>query len=152
MAKMKMKFPIQETVGIIGGSIAAGFVNKIVSDKLPNVPKFVGALLPAALGLFLAGQKNAIVKNAGLGMIAAGGANLAKAFLPGIGAGIDDLIGDPADQSILSLPADQSILAGDDYMGEDFVGEDFVGEEFVGAGDDLLAGEEQMVIMGAEDF
>jgi hypothetical protein len=131
MAK-KMKFPIQEAAGIIAGSIAAGFVSKMVNDRLPNVPNAVKAIIPIGAGLFPSGQKNTIVKMAGFGMIAKGGADLAKAFLPGIGAEMDNLLGSPADQSILSLPADQSLLSGEDFVGEDFVGEDFVGEDFVG--------------------
>ncbi len=129
-----MKFPIQEAAGIIAGSIAAGFVSKMVNDRLPNVPNVVKAIIPIGAGLFLSGQKNTIVKMAGFGMIAKGGADLAKAFLPGIGAEMDTLLGvaAPADQSILSLPADQSVLSGEDFVGEDFVGEDFVGEDFVG--------------------
>jgi len=148
MAKSKMKFPVQEAVGIIAGSLAAGFVNKLVTDKLPNVPNVVKALIPVGAGLFLAGQKNTIAKNAGLGMIAAGGTNLAKSFIPGIGAGIDDLLGAPADQSILALPADQSILAGEEFFGEEFVGEEFLGEEFVG---EEMNGDGEAVLMG-EDF
>jgi hypothetical protein len=144
MAK-KMKFPVQEAAGIVAGSIAAGFVVKLINDKLPNVPAVVKSLIPIGAGLFLSGQKNTIVKMAGLGMISTGGLNLAKAFVPGIGA-MDDLLGAPADQSILSLPADQSILAGDDLLaGDEFVGEDFVAEDFVNGSEDLImAGNEEI--------
>ena len=152
MAK-KLKFPVQEAAGIIAGSITAGFVTKMVNDRLPNVPDFVKAIIPIGAGLFLSGQKNTIVKMAGFGMIAKGGADLAKAFLPGIGADMDSLLGvsSPADQSILSLPADQSLLAGEDFVGEDFVGEDFVGEDFVGedfVGEDFVG--EEAVLLGEE--
>ena len=140
-----MKFPVQEAAGIVAGSIAAGFVVKLINDKLPNVPAVVKSLIPIGAGLFLSGQKNTIVKMAGLGMISTGGLNLAKAFVPGIGA-MDDLLGAPADQSILSLPADQSILAGDDLLaGDEFVGEDFVAEDFVNGSEDLImAGNEEI--------
>ena len=145
MAK-KMKFPVQEAAGIVAGSIAAGFVVKLINDKLPNVPAVVKSLIPIGAGLFLSGQKNTIVKMAGLGMISTGGLNLAKAFIPGIGA-MDDLLSAPADQSILSLPADQSILAGDDDLlaGDEFVGEDFLAEDFVNGSEDLvMAGNEEI--------
>jgi hypothetical protein len=146
MAK-KMKFPVQEAAGIVAGSIAAGFVVKLINDKLPNVPAVVKSLIPIGAGLFLSGQKNTIVKMAGLGMISTGGLNLAKAFVPGIGS-MDDLLGAPADQSILSLPADQSILAGDDDLlaGDEFVGEDFVNgsEDLVMAGNEEISGDDSM--------
>jgi len=144
MAK-KMKFPVQEAAGIVAGSIAAGFVVKLINDKLPNVPAVVKSLIPIGAGLFLSGQKNTIVKMAGLGMISTGGLNLAKAFIPGIGS-MDDLLGAPADQSILSLPADMSIMAGEDLLaGDEFVGTDFVGEDFVNGSEDLvMAGNEEI--------
>jgi hypothetical protein len=157
MAKSKkMKFPVQEAAGIIAGSLAAGFVSKLINDKLPNVPSIVRALIPVGAGLFLAGQKNAIAKNAGLGMIAAGGTSLAKAFIPGIGAGVDDLfLSEPADMSILSLPADQSILAGEiegmDEMGE-IEGMDEMGE--IEGMDEMgeIEGADEGQLMGADDF
>jgi len=146
MAK-KIKFPVQEAAGIVAGSIAAGFVVKLINDKLPNVPAVVKSLIPIGAGLFLSGQKNTIVKMAGLGMISTGGLNLAKAFIPGIGS-MDDLLGAPADQSILSLPADMSIMAGDDDLlaGEEFVGEDFVNgsEDLVMAGNEEISGDDSM--------
>lgn len=146
MAK-KMKFPVQEAAGIVAGSIAAGFVVKLINDKLPNVPAVVKSLIPIGAGLFLSGQKNTIVKMAGLGMISTGGLNLAKAFIPGIGQ-MDDLLSAPADQSILSLPADQSILAGDDDLlaGDEFVSEDFVNgsEDLVMAGNEEISGDDSM--------
>lgn len=150
-----MKFPVAEAAGIIAGSIAAGFVTKLVNDKLPNVPNVVKSIIPIGAGLFLAGQKNTIVKNAGLGMIAKGGADLARAFVPGIGASIDDLISSPADQSILSLvlpedtisdPADASILSGDDLL---------MSPEEIAAADDFAVngdpmGAEEATLMGSE--
>jgi hypothetical protein len=146
MAK-KMKFPVQEAAGIVAGSIAAGFVVKLINDKLPNVPAVVKSLIPIGAGLFLSGQKNTIVKMAGLGMISTGGLNLAKAFIPGIGS-MDDLMGAPADQSILSLPADMSIMAGDDDLlaGDEFVGEDFVNgdQDLVMAGNEEISGDDSM--------
>ena len=146
----KIKFPVQESIGIIAGSIAAGFVTKMVNDKLPSVPGFVKALIPAGAGLFLAGQKNVIVKNAGLGMIATAGANLAKTLVPGIGANMDELLSAPADQSILSIPmgdpADQSIIsaAGDEPL--------LMSPEEIAAADEFAMNGEEAMLMGAEDF
>ena len=121
--KMTSKLPIQEILGVIAGAVAANLVSKAVDKAMPSGSNTVKALIPVGLGVFLAMQKNSLVKGAGLGMVAKGGSSLADAF---IGApiddsifmsGDDDMLGLPADQSILSLPADQSILSGFDEDG-----------------------------------
>lgn len=141
--KSKMKLPIQEVVGVVAGAVAAGIVTKLVNDKLPNLPQAVKSLIPVGAGIFLAGNKNTILRGAGYGMVAKGGADLASAFIPNM-SGVDDLfLSEPADQSILSLPADQSLLSGnEDFVGEEFIGEDFIGED--------ISGDESMM-MGADD-
>jgi hypothetical protein len=129
--RTKEKFPTTQILGVVAGSVAAGMVEKLVTKFLPNSSATVKALVPVAAGVFLAMQKNAIVKGAGFGMVAAGGSALVNAFMPpGVGE-VDDLfisemdemngfedeyMGIPADQSILSAPADQSILSGYDDM------------------------------------
>ena len=145
MAKRsKMKLPIQEVLGVVAGAVAAGFVSKLVNDKLPNTPGFVKSLIPIGVGVFLAGNKNAIIKGAGFGMVAKGGAELASSVIPGIGEAEDIFMSSPADQSILSLPADQSVLSGeDDY---EYVGEDD-NDDFIGQDDDaFMNGEEEVEI------
>lgn len=128
--KTKMsKLPTNEILGIIAGSIAAGIAAKQVEKLFPTLPAAGKNLIPVALGIFLATQKNAIAKGAGFGMIAKGSSDLVAAF--GIGApnvddlfsmnAFDDMMSAPADQSILSLPADQSILSA---MDEDGLGMD----------------------------
>jgi hypothetical protein len=126
--KMMSKLPMQEVLGVIGGAIAANLVSKAITKAMPNSSATVKALIPVGLGVFLATQKNALVKGAGFGMVAKGGSELVDALLPGMGAvddlflsGDDDMLGLPADQSILSLPADQSILSG---MDEDGISQD----------------------------
>jgi hypothetical protein len=130
MARFKKmsKLPTNEILGIIAGSIAAGVASKQVDKLFPTLPAAAKNLIPVALGVFLATQKNAIAKGAGFGMIAKGSSDLVAAF--GIGApNVDDLFSmngydmleAPADQSILSLPADQSILSA---MDEDGLGID----------------------------
>ena len=120
------KSTITEAAGIVGGAIAERFVSSFAAKSLPSLPAPVTAAAPLILGLLLSGQKSGMVKNIGLGLIAAGGASLAAAFIPGI-TGADDSIfqGDvlslPADQSILSLPADQSILSGIDEREESII-------------------------------
>lgn len=141
----KMKLPLNEVLGVVGGAVAAGFVKNLVEKQLPNVPDTIKSLIPIGAGIFLAGNKNVILKGVGYGMVAKGGADLAAAFIPGAVSGVDDIfLSAPADQSILSLPADQSVLSGmeDDYLGE--------GEEINGD-DDMMSGEES-VMMGADDM
>jgi hypothetical protein len=136
--RTKEKFPTTQILGVVAGSVAAGMVEKLVSKFLPTASPTVKALVPVAAGVFLAMQKNAIVKGAGFGMVAAGGSALVNAFMPA-GTGVvgvddyfvsemdeinayDDYMGSPADQSILSSPADQSILSGmeeDGMFGEE---------------------------------
>jgi hypothetical protein len=142
MAKSrKMKLPINEVLGVVTGAVAAGFVSKLINDKLPNTPGFVKSLIPIGLGVFMAGNKNAIVKGAGFGMVAKGGADLASTLIPGIGEAEDIFMSSPADQSILSLPADQSVLSGqEDY---EFVGQD---DEFMNGDDEFMNGEEEVEI------
>jgi hypothetical protein len=125
MAKFKSsKLPIQEVLGVIAGAVAANLVAKAVDKAMPTGSPVIKALIPVAAGVFLATQKNALVKGAGFGMVAKGGSSLVDAFLPNMGqiddifsmTGDDDFLSLPADQSILSLPADQSILSGMDMM------------------------------------
>ena len=144
MAKKKMKLPINEVLGVVAGAVAAGFVSKLVNDKMPNTPGYIKALIPIGAGIFLTGNKNAIIKGAGFGMVAKGGADLASTLIPGIGEAEDIFMSAPADQSILSLPADQSVLSGEeDY---EFVGEDD-DDDFIGQDDDaFMNGEEEVEI------
>jgi hypothetical protein len=122
----KTKFPTTQILGVVAGSVAAGMVEKLVSKYLPSSSASVKALVPIAAGVFLAMQKNEIVKGAGFGMVAAGGSSLVEAFMPRVGevddyfiSEMDEFLNAPADQSILSAPADQSILSGnmeDNFM------------------------------------
>jgi len=146
--RTKEKFPTTQILGVVAGSVAAGVVEKLVSKFLPTASPTVKALVPVAAGVFLAMQKNAIVKGAGFGMVAAGGSALVNAFMPAGVTGVDeffvsemdeinaydDYLNAPADQSILSAPADQSILSG--FAAEEmngFDGEMNGNEDFVNA-------------------
>jgi hypothetical protein len=137
MAKKKMKLPINEVLGVVAGAVAAGFVSKLVNDKMPNTPGYIKALIPIGAGIFLTGNKNAIIKGAGFGMVAKGGAELASTLIPGIGNVDDIFLSAPADQSILSLPADMSVLSGND--------------DFINGEDDFINGEDEFM-NGEEDF
>lgn len=138
MAKSKkMKLPINEVLGVVAGAVAAGFVSKLVNDKMPNTPGYIKALIPIGAGIFLTGNKNAIIKGAGFGMVAKGGAELASTLIPGIGNIDEVFLSAPADQSILSLPADMSVLSGND--------------DFINGDDDFINGDEEFM-NGEEDF
>ena len=139
MAKKKMKLPINEVLGVVAGAVAAGFVSKLVNDKMPNTPGYIKALIPIGAGIFLTGNKNSIIKGAGFGMVAKGGAELASTLIPGIGNIDEVFLSAPADQSILSLPADQSILSGDD----DFMNGD---DDFMNGDEDFLSQIEEVEI------
>ena len=140
MAKSKkMKLPINEVLGVVAGAVAAGFVSKLVNDKMPNTPGYIKALIPIGAGIFLTGNKNAIIKGAGFGMVAKGGAELAGTLIPGIGNIDEVFLSAPADQSILSLPADMSVLSGDD----DFMNGD---DEFMNGDEDFLSQVEEVEI------
>lgn len=122
---MKGKLPTNEILGIIAGSVAAGFAAKAVNQFLPTAPAPVKNLIPVGLGVFLAMQKNPLVKGAGFGMIAKGSAGIVEAFGLGqpnvdelfLSEADDFLLSAPADQSILSAPMDQSILSAMDEEG-----------------------------------
>lgn len=117
---------VMDVAGILVGAVATRFVVKGLDKALPNANPTLKAVLPVGAGIFLAMQKNPLVKSAGLGMIGSGGVALANSIIPGIGApeipdvfmdGPNDMdeilyLNGPADQSILSGPADQSILSG----------------------------------------
>ena len=117
-----------DVAGILVGAVASRFVVKALNKAMPTASPMIKALVPVGAGVFLATQKNSLIKSAGFGMIGSGGVELANAIIPGIGAptvpdvfmdGPDDMDDDtdtlflngPADQSILAGPADQSILS-----------------------------------------
>lgn len=134
----KTNIPVMEIAGVLAGAITAGIVKNLVSKQFANMNNTVKSAIPLGVGVVLAMQKNSLVKNAGVGMIAKGGFDIVKGFAPNLIEGpaddsVDALFYEgvnlPADQSILSLPADQSILAG---LDEDMIGED---EEIFLSGD-----------------
>lgn len=143
--KTNGKFPVTQILGVVAGSVAAGMVGKLILKVMPTASATVQALVPVAAGVFLAMQKNEIIKGAGFGMVAAGGSALVDAFMPPtVGANdvdeyfmseYDDYLSEPADQSILSSPMDQSILSAyDDNDGmfgdEEIMMNAYDGEQF----------------------
>jgi hypothetical protein len=145
---------IMDVAGILVGAVASRFVVKALNKAMPNQSPTIKALVPVGAGIFLAMQKNPLIKSAGLGMIGSGGVELANAIIPGIGApeipdvfmsaadNMDDtlFLNGPADQSILSEfdnefmngPADQSILSGP------------ADQSILSGSPDIMSAEEQM--------
>jgi hypothetical protein len=145
---------IMDIAGILVGAVASRFVVKALNKAMPNQSPTIKALVPVGAGIFLAMQKNPLIKSAGLGMIGSGGVELANAIIPGIGApeipdvfmsAADDMddtlfLNGPADQSILSEfdnefmngPADQSILSGP------------ADQSILSGSPDIMSAEEQM--------
>jgi hypothetical protein len=142
--KIKMKLPINEILGVVGGAVAATYVKSLVVKNLPDLKPTIQSLIPIGVGIFLAGNKSPILRGVGFGMVGKGGADLAAAFLPGVGNVDDIFMSSPADQSILSLPADMSVLSGDD----DFINGD---DDFMNGNDDFMNGDEDFM-NGDEDF
>jgi hypothetical protein len=145
---------IMDVAGILVGAVASRFVVKALNKAMPNQRPTIKAMVPVGAGIFLAMQKNPLIKSAGLGMIGSGGVELANAIIPGIGApeipdvfmsAADDMddtlfLNGPADQSILSEfdnefmngPADQSILSGP------------ADQSILSGSPDMMSAEEQM--------
>jgi hypothetical protein len=142
--KSKMKLPINEILGVVGGAVAASYVKNLVTKNLPDLKPTIQSLIPIGVGIFLAGNKSPILRGVGFGMVGKGGADLASAFLPGVGNVDDIFLSSPADQSILSLPADMSVLSGD----EDFINGD---DDFINGDDDFINGDDDF-INGNDDF
>lgn len=86
---MKKMFNFSKGDGLkLGLGAVAGLKGaQIVGSRLGAQNKLIRIGVPAILGLVLAGQKNAIIKGAGVGMIAAAGSEvLAGAGIAGFAA------------------------------------------------------------------
>jgi hypothetical protein len=105
--KMNIKKTAMDSAALIAGAVGAGYVTKFV----PIQNEKVKAAAPILVGMFLMNQKGPLA-NVGMGLVAAGGANLAKSF--GIGE-IGDDMGDIAgilDEMHLNGP--DGVLSGTD--------------------------------------
>lgn len=72
---------VQPALGLVGGGIGANlFATKLTF--IQNDKMRAGA--PILLGLLLMGSKNKMLANAGMGMIAVGGAKLVGTFVPAL--------------------------------------------------------------------
>ena len=139
----KMGIDMQNIIGLVGGAIAAGYLNKLipatVNDKITAAAK-VG--LGLALPMFI--KNNKMIAGAGAGMIAIGSVDLLKSFgalagdfdIPVINGDIlsgDVLAGDQLD--VINGDDDIPVINGDDDdLGED----DDLGADFLSADEDDL--------------
>lgn len=86
---MKKTAGLEMAAGLILGAIAGNLVSKKLGETIPAVNKFSGAITGAA-GFAIMGMKSPILKAAGAGMLAAGGASLAASFIPAVAPPISD--------------------------------------------------------------
>ena len=128
----------------IGGNIVGAIASKVLVSKLPIQNNLIKSVAPIALGVFLSGNKNSFIKNAGLGMIAVGGSEVVKTLVPGL-SGLtegDVLAGD--DFPMLE-GASGDVLSGDGgyyaTINGDSTSADFMAgtDEFIAGADDFMA-------------
>jgi len=114
MKKPKInKAALTEYAGMILGGVAA---SKVANIKLPiALPAPVQALLPAVLGVFLAGRKG-FLGSLGKGMIVVGGIKAIGTFAPqlGISEGIFDVMDESGVGAYEIEGADYSLAGNDD--------------------------------------
>ena len=106
--KMNIKKTAMDSAALIAGAVGAGYITKFV----PVQNEKVKAAAPILVGMFLMNQKGPLA-NVGMGLVAAGGANLAKSF--GIGE-----IGDMGDIAgildEMNIHGNDSVLSGTDSV------------------------------------
>lgn len=74
------KFNLKKTLPEAGGIIAGNFIGKKVATMLPaTLPSFAAPAVNTVVGIMLLGNKNAMLRGAGAGLIASGGDGLLAA-------------------------------------------------------------------------
>lgn len=126
IGKLLPKDGLKSALGLVGGAVAAQLVVKKTATMIGNDK--IRAALPLVLGFVLSGQKNAMMKNAGFGMIAVGGSTLIGTMIPslgisGVGNYSDDLAG-LYDEVVNLEGTDDSPLADAPDMPDSGVGDD----------------------------
>lgn len=117
---------VNDSVLLMGGLVAGAIGSRLISSKVgglfpASVPPAFANVIPIAGGIFLVKNKNAFLRGAGYGMIAAGGSRFAGELIPAIGSmstGSNAIrnagtkyLSLPATNAILSMPASQANLA-----------------------------------------
>ena len=122
------KNTLTEIASLGAGAVAGAYVSKKVLTKEDGTylvgsgktGKLVADVAPIAVGLFLQGQKNAMLKEAGKGMIAQAAGSLIKANFPALGVSgySEDVM--MAGTDGLDTGVDNPMISGTDNYGADF--------------------------------
>jgi hypothetical protein len=122
------KNTLTEIASLGAGAVAGAYVSQKVLTKADGTylvgsgktGKLVADVAPIAVGLFLQGQKNAMLKEAGKGMIAQAAGSLIKANFPALGVTgySDDVM--MAGTDGLDTGVDNPMISGTDNYGTDF--------------------------------
>jgi hypothetical protein len=121
--KMKIQKQIMPVLGTTAGAVLAEIAtNKIIPQTLPAAVRN-GA--PLIIGVLLMSQKGALMQNIGAGMVAVGGAKLAKTFVPGLAGltqGDMDAVMEDISEDLNTLNEDISEDISEDFstLNEDF--------------------------------
>jgi len=122
------KNTLTEIASLGAGAVAGAYVSQKVLTKedgtylvgTGKTGKLVADVAPIAVGLFLQGQKNAMLKEAGKGMIAQAAGSLIKANFPALGVtGYDEPVMMSGTDS-LDTGVDNPMISGTDNYGTDF--------------------------------
>jgi hypothetical protein len=122
------KNTLTEIASLGAGAVAGAYVSQKVLTKADGTylvgsgktGKLVADVAPIAVGLFLQGQKNAMLKEAGKGMIAQAAGSLIKANFPALGVTgySEDVMMSGTDG--LDTGVDNPMISGTDNYGTDF--------------------------------
>ncbi len=122
------KNTLTEIASLGAGAVAGAYVSQKVLTKEDGTylvgsgktGKLVADVAPIAVGLFLQGQKNAMLKEAGKGMIAQAAGSLIKANFPALGVTgySEDVMMSGTDG--LDTGVDNPMISGTDNYGTDF--------------------------------
>jgi hypothetical protein len=122
------KNTLTEIASLGAGAVAGAYVSQKVLTKEDGsylvgsgkTGKLVADVAPIAVGLFLQGQKNAMLKEAGKGMIAQAAGSLIKANFPALGVtGYDEPVMLSGTDG-LDTGVDNPMISGTDNYGTDF--------------------------------
>lgn len=122
------KNTLTEIASLGAGAVAGAYVSQKVLTKEDGTylvgsgktGKLVADVAPIAVGLFLQGQRNAMLKEAGKGMIAQAAGSLIKANFPALGVtGYDEPVMMSGTDG-LDTGVDNPMISGTDNYGTDF--------------------------------
>jgi len=122
------KNTLTEIASLGAGAVAGAYVSQKVLTKedgtylvgTGKTGKLVADVAPIAVGLFLQGQRNAMLKEAGKGMIAQAAGSLIKANFPALGVtGYDEPVMLSGTDG-LDTGVDNPMISGTDNYGTDF--------------------------------